>query len=192
MSLTSYQAAPPRNLAFPLAGLAGVEPTTPRFVVWCSIQLSYSPSRKTADMISFPSARRKREMRKIAITPTEAAKSEEGIITFLNTTSSGRWTVNKYAHLNKKEQDEYISNIREVLPYVINSEEFISEVQFMAKANQISNLALDCLCHDTAPFSTEILSYEGYRHFHGIYEKEHEEFVEGLLESFNNTEEDDI
>lgn len=104
------------------------------------------------------------ESRKVNVSEIAATKSADALITYLNQSDCGRWIINHYAHLSVDDRLTFVKGLNEVLPYVADRENFISNIKFSLKENLCRTLAFDCLVHDYMSTSGGdcILTDEGY------------------------------
>ena len=122
------------------------------------------------------------ETRKVNVSEPEAVKSEEALIAYINQSPYGKWIINHYAHLSTNDRLEFIKGIHTVLPYVADSENFISHIKFSVKQNMCSTIDFDCWVHDyMASVSSEcILTDEGYNVIKQKYQKQINELIEDM------------
>lgn len=122
------------------------------------------------------------ETRKVNVSEPEAVKSEEALIAYINQSPYGKWIINHYAHLSTNDRLEFIKGINTVLPYVADSENFISHIKFSVKQNMCSTIDFDCWVHDyMASVSSEcILTDEGYNVIKQKYQKQINELIEDM------------
>ena len=122
------------------------------------------------------------EARKVNVSEIAATKSAEALITYLNQSPYGHWLIGQYAHFSSTERLTFIKGMNQVLPYVVNREQFISRIKFSLKENLCKTLDFDCWVNDFMAVSKEdtILSDEGYENIKKKYEKEIDELIEEL------------
>ena len=120
------------------------------------------------------------ETRKINVSPEEAKKSEEALIAYINQSKYGKWIINHYAHLSMNERLTFIKGVNNVLPYVADSENFISHIKFSLKQNTCKTIDFDCWVHDymSADSSEYILTGEGY----DVIKQKYQNQINALLE----------
>jgi len=125
------------------------------------------------------------ENRKVNISPIEASKSTEALITFINQSEYGKWVINYFVHLSATDRIEFIKGMNSVLPYVKNKDLFISHIKYSMKSNLCRTIAFDCLINDLMAYSDQecILTDEGYEYFKNKYNKELTEFINDLKEN---------
>ena len=73
------------------------------------------------------------EMRKLSITEDEAMLSRDNLIAYINQSEYGKWVVNYFADLSDAKKEIFIKGMNQVLPYVANSEKFISSIKHSMK-----------------------------------------------------------
>lgn len=114
------------------------------------------------------------ESRTYNISEHVASKSTEALIAYINQSDYGKWVINNFAHLSATDKLIFIKGMNEVLPYVINRENFISYIKYSMKDNTCENLALDCWINDYCSIdkTMKILTDKGFEHFKEKYEKE--------------------
>lgn len=120
------------------------------------------------------------EVRNVNVSEIAATKSAEALIAYLNQSPYGHWLIGQYAHFSIAERLTFIKGMNQVLPHVINREQFLSKIKFSLKNNLCKTLDFDCWVNDFMAVSKEeiILSDEGYEIIKGKYEKEIEELIE--------------
>lgn len=120
------------------------------------------------------------EVRNVNVSEITATKSAEALIAYLNQSPYGHWLIGQYAHFSIAERLTFIKGMNQVLPHVINREQFLSKIKFSLKNNLCKTLDFDCWVNDFMAVSKEeiILSDEGYEIIKGKYEKEIEELIE--------------
>ena len=129
------------------------------------------------------------EIRKINVSEIAATKSAEALIAYLNQSSYGHWLIGQYAHFSNTERLTFIKGMNQVLPYVVNREQFISRIKFSLKNNLCKTLDFDCWVNDFMAVSKEdtILSDEGYE----IIKKKYEKEIDELIEEFSKEHEEE-
>ena len=117
--------------------------------------------------------------RKVIVSQKEATKSEEALIAYINQSKYGIWIIKNYAHLSATDRLVFIKAMNEVLPYVEDSESFISHIKSSMKENLCENLALDCWIKDfmCTEKSLHILTNEGFEYFKKKYSGEISELL---------------
>ena len=120
------------------------------------------------------------ESRKVNVSNSEATKSTDALIAYLNDSSYGKWIIGRYSHMSKEERNTFIKGMNTVLPYVGHKEAFMSKLKFSVKANCCKNLDFDCCINDlmAACDAETILTDEGYELIKNKYEKEIQEFID--------------
>lgn len=122
------------------------------------------------------------ESRKIHVSEIAASKSADALIAYLNQNDCGKWIINHYAHLSLDERLTFVKGMNEVLPYVADRENFISNIKFSLKGNVCRTLAFDCWVHDYMAMSSTdcILTDEGYDILMKKYSKQIDELMEDM------------
>lgn len=122
-------------------------------------------------------------MRKISVSEKEATRSREALIAYINQSEYGKWVINNFADLSSANKLTFIKGMNEVLPYVSNRENFISNIKYSMKDNYCRNIALDCWVNDlmAADETACILTDEGFNEIKRKYEKE----ISDILEDFS-------
>ena len=120
------------------------------------------------------------ETRKVNVSESEAVKSEEALIAYINQSPCGKWIINHYAHLSTNDRLAFIKGINTVLPHVADTENFVSHIKFCVKQNMCSTIDFDCWVHDYMAVSSSecILTDEGYHVIKQKYQKQ----INALLE----------
>jgi len=120
------------------------------------------------------------ESRKIEISNIEATKSEDALITYLNSSNYGNWIINQYEHMSKEKRKTFVAGMNMVLPFVANKETFMSKLKFSFKSNYCKTLEYDCWINDfMASCEADcILTTQGYEIIKKKYAKEISEFIE--------------
>lgn len=120
------------------------------------------------------------ESRKVNVSKTEAIKSEEALIAYINQSNYGKWIINHYAHLSTDDRLIFIKGVNNVLPYVADNENFISHIKFSLKQNMCRTIDFDCWVHDymSAGSSEYILTDEGYE----VIKQKYQSRIDTLLE----------
>ena len=124
------------------------------------------------------------ELRSVPITPLQATKSAEALITFINQSEYGRWVINNYAHLSTDDKLTFIKGMNKVLPYVKHTHTFIKCIKYSMKTNMCKTIDFDCYVNDFMAFdeSEYILSDEGYKILQVKYADEIEKFIKEMQE----------
>lgn len=127
------------------------------------------------------------ENRKINVSASDAVKSEDALIAYINQNDYGKWIINHYAHLSLDNRLTFIKNINNILPYVADSENFMAHIKFSLKENLCCTLDFDCWVHDFKTFSKAdcILTDEGY----DIIKQKYSERISVLLEDMRKEHE---
>ena len=122
------------------------------------------------------------ESRKINVSKSDAIKSEEALIAYINQSHYGKWIINHYAHLSVDDRLTFIKGINNILPYVADDENFISHIKFSLKQNMCRTMDFDCWVHDyMSSCSSEcILSDEGYEVIKHKYQEQIKELLEDM------------
>ena len=120
------------------------------------------------------------ESRKLCVSPEEARKSEESFITYINQNTYGRWIINHYAHLSADERRTFVKSVQDILPYVADTENFISHLKFSVKQNLCRTIDFDCWIHDymASERCACILTNEGY----DVINQKYQNQIKALLE----------
>lgn len=120
------------------------------------------------------------ESRKVNVSEIAATKSAEALIAYLNQSPYGHWLIGQYAHFSASERLTFRNGMNQVLPYVVNREQFISRIKFSLKDNLCRTLDFDCWVNDFMAVSRNeiILSDEGYEILKKKYAKEINELIE--------------
>lgn len=119
------------------------------------------------------------ELRKIEVTELAATKSVDAMIAYFNQSEYGHWLIGYFAHLNSADKKTARKGINEVLPYVANRDNFISNIKFSMKENRCKTLAFDCLINDLMAMNEAdcILSDDGYDTLRLKYKKDLDDFL---------------
>ena len=130
------------------------------------------------------------EDRRIEMTPVAATASAEALITYLNQSPYGKWVINTYAHLSADEKCTFIRGMNRVLPYVKDTEAFISRIKYSMKENNCSTIDFDCWVNDFMAVSEGecILTDEGYEILKHRYGRE----IDSLLEDMKKEHEEEM
>ena len=122
-------------------------------------------------------------MRNVSVSEKEATRSREALIAYINQSEYGKWVINNFADLSSANKLTFIKGMNEVLPYVSNRENFISNIKYSMKDNYCRNIALDCWVNDfmAADETACILTDEGFNEIRSKYEKE----ISDILEDFS-------
>ncbi|MCQ2544763.1 MAG: hypothetical protein MJ126_11420, partial [Lachnospiraceae bacterium] len=122
-------------------------------------------------------------MRNVSVSEKEATRSREALIAYINQSEYGKWVINNFADLSSANKLTFIKGMNEVLPYVSNRENFISNIKYSMKDNYCRNIALDCWVNDlmAADETACILTDEGFNEIKRKYEKE----ISDILEDFS-------
>ena len=122
------------------------------------------------------------ESRKVNVSELAATKSAEALIAYLNQSPYGRWLIGQYVHFSADERLIFREGMNQVLPYVVNREQFISRIKFSLKDNLCRMLDFDCWVNDFMAVSKSdiILSDEGYE----ILKKKYAKEIDTLIEQF--------
>lgn len=121
------------------------------------------------------------EIRKINVSKSDAIKSEEALIAYINQSHYGKWIINHYAHLSAEERLIFIKGVNNVLPYVADTENFISYIRFSLKQNMCRTIDFDCWVHDYMSSGSPecILTDEGY----DVIKQKYQNQINTLLEN---------
>lgn len=122
------------------------------------------------------------DSRKLNVSEIAATKSTEALIAYINQSEYGKWVIGNLAHLSATDRIVFIKGMNEVLPYVGNRENFISNIKFSMKDNLCKTIAFDCLVNDLMAYSAEecILSDEGYDILREKYKTELDELIDEM------------
>lgn len=119
------------------------------------------------------------ENRSIEVSNTQACKSEEALIAYMNDSSYGNWIINYYSHMSKENQKTFVTGMQEVLPFVADKDAFMSRLKYSVKKDCCKTLAYDCLIEDfMMAWGNYILTDEGYELFKERYNNEFNQFIE--------------
>lgn len=88
------------------------------------------------------------DSRNIQVSALEATKSADALIVYLNQSEYGNWIIEHYAHIPVADRLTFIKGMNMTLPYVVDRENFISNIKFSLKDNLCKHLDLDCWIHD--------------------------------------------
>ena len=122
------------------------------------------------------------EARKVDVSPIEATKSADALITFINQNPCGRWVINNYAHLSGTDKLTFIKGMNSVLPYIKNKDAFIAMIKYSMKNNLCKTIDFDCYINDFMAYSENecVLTEEGYYAIQKKYEKEINQFMDEM------------
>ena len=125
--------------------------------------------------------------RKVNVSKTEVLESEGALIAYINQSNYGKWIINRYAHLSTDDRLTFIKGINNILPYVADNENFISNIKFSLKQNMCQSIDFDCWVHDYMAFSKTdcILTDEGYE----IVKQKYKNRIDKLLEEMRKQHE---
>ena len=133
-------------------------------------------------------------IRKFSVSEEEATRSREALIAYINQSEYGKWVVNNFADLSSTNKLTFIKGMNEVLPYVSNRENFISNIKSSMKEHHCRHLALDCWVNDLMAADDEdrILSDEGFEALKQKYEKEIDAILEDISCQYSTGENTNI
>ena len=102
----------------------------------------------------------------VEVSNTQACKSEEALIAYMNSSPYGNWIINYYSHMSKENKNTFITGMREVLPFIADKDAFMSRLKYSVKKDYCKTLAYDCLIEDfMLAWGNYILTDEGYELF---------------------------